>query len=92
MERRDARLVPAISSASWATRALIYNKRQKEIEDGRELAFTWLEVDLQNGTLPVRLRMNDVSGIAEDAADMLSLGARRLQQRASWAAPTQSPA
>ena len=53
--------------------ALIYNKRQKEIEDGRELAFTWLEVDLQNGTLPVRLRMNDVSGIAEDAADMLSL-------------------
>ena len=48
--------------------ALIYNKRQKEIEDGRELAFTWLEVDLQNGTLPVRLRMNDVSGIAEDAA------------------------
>lgn len=53
--------------------ALIYNKRQKEIEDGRELAFTWLEVDLQNGTLPVRLHMNDVSGIAEDAADMLSL-------------------
>lgn len=53
--------------------ALIYNKRQKEMEDGRELAFTWLEVDLQNGTLPVRLRMNDVSGIAEDAADMLSL-------------------
>ena len=53
--------------------ALIYNKRQKEIEDGRELAFTWLEVDLQNGTLPVRLRMNDVSGIAEEAADMLSL-------------------
>lgn len=30
-------------------------------------------MDLQNGTLPVRLRMNDVSGIAEDAADMLSL-------------------
>lgn len=53
--------------------ALIYNKRQKEIEGGRELAFTWLEVDLQNGTLPVRLHMNDVSGIAEDAADMLSL-------------------
>ena len=53
--------------------ALIYNKRQKEMEDGSELAFTWLEVDLQNGTLPVRLRMNDVSGIAEDAADMLSL-------------------
>ena len=53
--------------------ALIYNKRQKEIEDGRELAFTWLEVDLQNGTLPVRLRMNDASGIAEDAAGMLSL-------------------
>lgn len=53
--------------------ALIYNKRQKEMEDGRELAFTWLEVDLQNGTLPVRLHMNDVSGIAEDAADMLSL-------------------
>ena len=53
--------------------ALIYNKRQKEIEDGRELAFTWLEVDLQNGTLPVRLRRNDESGIAEDAADMLSL-------------------
>ena len=53
--------------------ALIYNKRQKEIEDGSELAFTWLEVDLQNGTLPVRLHMDDVSGIAEDAADMLSL-------------------
>ena len=53
--------------------ALIYNKRQKEIEGGRELAFTWLEVDLQNGTLPVRLRMNDASGIAEDAAGMLSL-------------------
>lgn len=53
--------------------ALIYNKRQKEMEDGSELAFTWLEVDLQNGTLLVRLHMNDVSGIAEDAADMLSL-------------------
>ena len=53
--------------------ALIYNKRQKEMEDGSELAFTWLEVDLQNGTLPVRLHMDDVSGIAEDAADMLSL-------------------
>ena len=32
--------------------ALIYNQRQKEMEDGSELAFTWLEVDLQNGTLP----------------------------------------
>ena len=53
--------------------ALIYNKRQKEMEGGSELAFTWLEVDLQNGTLPVRLHMDDVSGIAEDAADMLSL-------------------
>lgn len=52
---------------------LIYNKRQREIEDGSELAFTWLEVDLQNGTLPVRLHMNDVSSIDESAAEVLSV-------------------
>ena len=52
---------------------LIYNKRQREIEDGQELVFTWLEVDLQNGQLPVRLRMNDVSSIEESAAEVLSV-------------------
>ncbi len=52
---------------------LIYNKRQREIEDGQELMFTWLEVDLQNGQLPVRLRMNDVSSIEESAAEVLSV-------------------
>lgn len=52
---------------------LIYNKRQREIEDGHELTFAWLEVDLQNGTLPVRLRMNDVSSIDESAAEVLSV-------------------
>ena len=52
---------------------LIYNKRQREIDNGQELAFTWLEIDLQNGTLPVRLHMDDVSSIAEDAAEVLTL-------------------
>lgn len=69
----------ATSSRKLATRQLIYNKRQKEMEDGSELAFTWLEVDLQNGTLLVRLHMNDVSGIAEDARRHALARARRLQ-------------
>ncbi len=69
---------------------LIYNKRQREIDNGQELAFTWLEVDLQNGQLPVRLRMNDVSSIDESAADMLSVvrdayNAGKLGEKASVA-------
>lgn len=52
---------------------LIYNKRQREIEDGQELTFAWLEIDLQNGQLPVRLRMNDVSSIEESAAEILTV-------------------
>ena len=70
--------------------ALIYNKRQKEMEDGSELAFTWLEVDLQNGTLLVRLHMNDVSGIAETPPTCPPCATPTM--RASWATPALSRA
>ena len=44
----------------------IFNRRQRE--EGRdELAFTWLEVELQGGRLTVRLRLDSSCGI--DPAD-----------------------
>ncbi len=50
---------------------LIFNKRQREIGN-TEIPFTWFEIDLENGKLPVKMRCNDVSSIQEEASGVLT--------------------
>lgn len=50
---------------------LIFNKRQREIGNP-EIPFTWFEIDLENGKLPVKMRCNDVSSIQEEASAVLT--------------------
>lgn len=57
----------------------IFNKRQKN--NGRDaLAFTWMELDLQNGALCVRLRCNSVSAVDANVSSMI--GTLRTQLNA----------
>ncbi len=50
---------------------LIFNKRQREIGNA-EIPFTWFEIDLENGKLPVKMHCNDVSSIDEEASVVLT--------------------
>ncbi len=49
----------------------IFNRRQREIGND-SLLFTWLEIELENGALVVRLRLDSASGMPASTSEVVS--------------------
>lgn len=49
----------------------IFNRRQREIGNN-SLPFTWLEIELENGALVVRLRLDSASGMPASTSEVVS--------------------